>query len=133
MTLSEIKSLEIPATDNATLFLWATSPKLMEAMEVIDAWGFDYKTCMVWVKDRIGMGYYARQRHELLLIATRGRPAAPLPSNRPDSVILSPRERHSAKPEQVYTMIEKMYPNLNKCELFARNLRPGWESWGNEV
>ncbi len=60
------------AADDSVLFMWATSPKLREAMQVVEAWGFDYKTCMVWVKDKIGMGYYARQQHELLLIAKRG-------------------------------------------------------------
>jgi MT-A70 len=77
MTLDEIKALEVPACDDAVLFLWATSPKLIEALDVMNAWGFTYRTCMVWVKDKIGMGYYARQRHELLLIGKRGNPGGP--------------------------------------------------------
>ena len=134
MALDDIKDLDIEsiATDPAILFMWATSPKLSEAMEVIEAWEFTYRTSMVWVKDRIGMGYYARQRHELLLIATKGSMLTPEPTNRPDSVIESPREKHSKKPEVVYELIERMYPELPKLELFARNTRKGWMAWGDE-
>lgn len=121
------------ANDDAILFLWATSPKLAEAMQVIEGWGFAYRTCMVWVKDRVGMGYYARQRHELLLIATRGSIPAPAPADRPDSVIEAPRGEHSAKPARVYEMIEAMYPGLARIELFARSAHPGWDRWGNQA
>lgn len=134
MELSEIKKLKIPSADNSILFLWCPAPKLYpEGMEVIKAWGFIYKTCMVWVKDRIGMGYYARNRHELLLIATKGSPGVPEPSNRPDSVIEAPRTEHSKKPEIMYELIEQMYPHGKYLELFARNKRGNWKSWGNEV
>ena len=133
MTLAEIKALDIPASDDAVLFLWATSPKLAEALEVIEAWGFEYRTCMVWVKDKIGMGYYARQRHELLLVAKRGNLPVPEPGLRPDSVIEAPRLDHSAKPPVVYDMLESMYPEATKAELFARNQRDGWTGWGNEL
>ena len=133
MDLEEIKALEVPAAEDCTLFMWATSPKLAEAFEVLEAWGFSYRTCMVWVKDKIGMGYYARQRHELLLIAKRGEPAVPEPSNRPDSVITGERLEHSAKPVKTYELLERMYPNESKVELFARQPREGWASWGNEA
>jgi len=134
MSLKQICELKIPYTDNCVLFLWCPAPKLYpEGMEVIKAWGFVYKTCMVWIKDKIGMGYYGRNRHELLLIATRGKPGTPKPRNRPDSVIEAPRVKHSKKPEIVYELIEQMYPNKNKIELFARNERSNWKSWGNEI
>ena len=133
LSLDEICALPVPADDDAVLFLWATSPKLAEAMRVLDAWDFSYRTCMVWVKDRVGMGYYARQRHELLLIAVRGKPETPIESARPDSVIEAPRGAHSAKPERVYEVIEAMYPHLPKVELFARNQRDGWAAWGNQA
>lgn len=134
MGLEEIRALPlgVVASENCLLFLWATSPKLHEAMGVIDAWGFDYRTCMVWIKDKIGMGYYARQRHELLLIAKQGEIPPPLPADRPDSVISAPRGKHSEKPEEVYEIIERMYPKLPKIELFCRKRREGWEAWGNE-
>lgn len=135
MSLDEIKALPIPriVTDDAVLFLWATSPKLEEAIGVLNAWGFRYRTCMVWVKDRIGLGYYARQRHELLLIGTRGNPPVPSTDARPDSVIDAPRREHSAKPEIVYGLIERMYPEFRRVELFARGQREGWDRWGDQA
>jgi N6-adenosine-specific RNA methylase IME4 len=133
MSLPDIEAMEVPAADDAVLFLWATSPKLAEAMSVLDAWHFSYRTCAVWVKDRIGMGYYFRQRHELLLVAKRGKMAAPAEAGRPDSVIEAPRAKHSAKPALVYELIERMYPGEERLELFARAPRPGWTSWGNEA
>ena len=120
------------ATDDAVLFLWATSPKLAEAMRVIDAWGFTYRTCMAWVKHQIGMGYYARQRHELLLIAARGSLPVPVPANRPDSVIEAPLGEHSSKPSVFAELIERMYPEHKRIELFCRSSRPGWSAWGNQ-
>jgi N6-adenosine-specific RNA methylase IME4 len=102
-------------------------------MSVIEAWGFLYRTCAVWVKDRIGMGYYFRQQHELLLVATRGNPAPPAPSDRVTSIISAPRLEHSAKPQETYEIIERMYPKATRIELFARNERDGWAAWGNEI
>ncbi|WP_228282516.1 MT-A70 family methyltransferase [Rubrobacter tropicus] len=133
MRLEEIKALEVPAEADAVLFLWATSPKLTEALEVMEAWGFDYRTCMVWVKNRIGMGYYARQQHELVLIGKRGNPPVPEPSDRPSSVFYGDRKNHSAKTENFYKVIERMYQDESKVELFARGARPGFDAWGNEV
>jgi N6-adenosine-specific RNA methylase IME4 len=135
MELNDICNLEVVkiANDDCVLFLWATNPKLQEALLVIDSWGFEYKTNMVWVKDKIGMGYYARSQHELLLIATRGSVPVPAAEFRPSSVIYSDRDQHSKKPDGVYDLIEKMYPEYAKVELFARNKRDGWESWGNQL
>jgi N6-adenosine-specific RNA methylase IME4 len=135
LALEEICALPIAdiAADDAVLFLWTTNPKLAEAIKVIEAWGFDYRTNLTWVKDWIGMGYWLRQRHELLLIAKRGEPPVPAEEDRPDSVLEAPRRAHSEKPEQVYELIEAMYPNARRVELFAREVREGWTSWGNEV
>ena len=130
--ICDLPVLSIADTD-AVLFLWATSPKLLESLRVMEAWGFTYKTCMVWVKDKIGMGYYARQRHEILLIGTRGHLPTPEPSNRPDSVIMAPRDKHSAKPVRAYELLESMYPGLPKVEIFCRSPRDGWASWGNQA
>jgi N6-adenosine-specific RNA methylase IME4 len=137
MDLAEIKAMgeDLPAADDAVLFLWSTSPKALEALEVMAAWGFVYRSCMVWVKDRIGMGIYVRQRHELVLIGTRGAPGAPEKANRPDSVISAPRTRHSKKPAEIYDLIDRMYPLYPKLELFARGRleRASWTAWGNEA
>jgi N6-adenosine-specific RNA methylase IME4 len=132
MELEEICGLTIPAANDCVLFLWATSPKLLEALKVLSAWGFSYKTCMVWVKDKWGMGYYARQQHEILLIGTKGTPGVPDPANRPSSVIEAARGRHSEKPAAVYELIKIMFPGRRYLEMFSRRNRPGWETWGNE-
>ena len=135
MSLEDICSLPVGsvAGDNCILFCWATSPLLASAFQVLSAWGFTYHTNMVWVKDKIGMGYWARQRHELLLVATRGSIPTPPPEVRPDSVITAPRGRHSEKPVQAYEIIEAMFPDLPKLELFCRSPREGWAAWGNEA
>jgi len=135
MSLDEICALPIPslASPAAALFMWTTVPHLRESFQVLDAWGFEYKTNIVWVKDKIGLGYFVRNQHELLLIATRGDMPTPLSANRPSSVITAPRREHSRKPDEAYALIERMYPELPRIELFARQTRPGWAAWGNEV
>jgi N6-adenosine-specific RNA methylase IME4 len=137
MTIEEICALPVNeiAHENAVLFLWATSPKLVECMQVIDAWGFQYRTAMVWVKDRIGMGYHCREQHELILIAKRGELPPPPVEARPPSVLVAPRGEHSAKPQQYYDLIDTMYPGVRKIELFGRapDERPLWSAWGNQA
>jgi N6-adenosine-specific RNA methylase IME4 len=134
MPLEDIKAIGVPAAEDACLFLWAVNSLLPEALEVMAAWGFEFKTHFCWVKDSIGMGVWARNRHELLLFGIRGRFSPPKPRNRCDSVIEAKRGRHSGKPEDVYEWIERMYPHASKLELFARGRpRPGWTPWGNEV
>lgn len=136
MSLDEICDLPVCelAAPDAVLFLWTTSPKLAESVQVIEAWGFTYRTCMVWDKERMGMGYYARQQHELLLICTRGNLPVPEPTNRPRSVMRIPRDpEHSAKPTEFYGLIELMYPEYDRIELFARSQREGWAAWGNQA
>ncbi len=134
MSLDEIKALPLVdiAHSDCVLFMWATSPKLAESMEVLSAWGFSYRTCAVWDKQKIGMGYYFRQQHELLLVAVRGEPPTPLPADRPASVFSYPRGQHSAKPVEVYELIEAMYPDFPKLEMFCRSPREGWAVWGNQ-
>ena len=118
--------------ENAVLFLWTTSPKLFECKPVIDAWGFDYKSSMIWDKVKHNVGYYVSVRHEFLLICTKG---SCLPDNPKlyDSVIIEERTEHSKKPEIFYDIIEDIYKG-KKIELFARNSkkRKGWDYWGDE-
>jgi len=137
----EISKLKVPYADDAVLFLWATNPKLEDALRVMQAWGFTYRTLMVWskVKDgklQMGTGYYVRANVELLLIGIKGSIGPPLEENRPLGLIQAPREEHSKKPSIVYDIIERMYPDYNSyLELFARPKvkRDGWTYWGNEV
>ena len=135
MELAEICALPVEslAADNCMMFMWATNPKLTEAVAVLDCWGFTYRTNFVWVKDKVGMGYYARGQHELLLVAKRGNIPAPAESERVSSVFYTERTEHSAKPDEFYELIERQYPTLPKIELFARQSRDGWDVWGNEV
>lgn len=134
MTLEEICALPVDglATDDAMLYLWATAPKLAECMAVIEAWGFEYRTNIVWDKEVIGMGYHARNQHEILLIAKRGNIPPPEAGKQPSSVHRERRAEHSAKPIFYYEMIEGAYPQLPKIELFCRSPRDGWTAWGNQ-
>lgn len=119
--------------EDAILYLWATVAKLPEAFQVLDAWGFKYRSNFVWVKDKVGMGYHARNQHEHLLVATHGQMVPPAQHDRISSVIVADRGKHSKKPAAVYEMIERFYPGLPKLELYARSRRPGWEAHGNQV
>lgn len=131
MKLEEIKSLEIPTAKDCVLFLWATAPKLREALEVIEAWGFEYKTHCIWDKEWIGMGYWFRGQHELLLIATKGNPGTPLKPV--SSVYKEKRTEHSRKPNYYYNLIEDYFPKGKYLELFARKKHNDkWTTWGNE-
>ena len=132
--LDEIKALPIPAAENAILFLWAPSSLLPEGFEVIDAWGFQYRSMLVWDKGSIGPGQWLRNQHEPLLLATRGNQPPPDPQDRVPSLVRASRRGHSAKPLSVYELLERMYPQARRLELYARGRpRPGWTAWGNQV
>ena len=137
MTLEELIELadyvESLALPDCVLLMWTTAQKISEATQVLEAWGFVVKSGAVWVKPSIGMGYWFRQRHELLILATRGDPPTPLEADRPDSVMDFPRTGHSEKPDDVYALIERMFPQVPKVELFARAERPGWAHGTNEI
>lgn len=142
MALDDICNLPVGrlANDNAVLFLWACWPLMPEAFQVINAWGFEYKTLgWIWVKSNptgyghfMGQGYYTRSNSEPCLLATRGK--LPKPTDRSVlSIIYSPVLEHSRKPDTQYAKIEALYPDMRYLELFARRKREGWASWGNQV
>ncbi len=135
-TMSIDELCEMPVAemidDNAVLFLWTTSPLLEESFAVIRAWGFKYKASFVWDKVKHNMGHYNSVRHEFLLIATRGS-CTPDVSKLFDSVVSVERSaKHSEKPEVFRGMIETLYTQGRKIELFARKPAVGWETWGNQ-
>ena len=133
MSIDELCEMEIPKIqDNALLLMWATSPKLVEALKLIDAWGFNYKTHSIWNKEIIGMGYWFRGQHELLLVATKGNFSPPEIENRNSSIYSEKRNKHSKKPEFYYDWIDKSWPYYNKIEMFARQKKEGWSYYGNE-
>ena len=122
------------AADDCVLFLWATQAMLPDALAVMAAWGFAYKSQFVWRKiypgNQVGMGHWSRSVHELLLVGTRGKVPAPAPGTQWISVIDAPIGAHSQKPDWQYELIEHYFPNLPKIELNARRARPGWAAWG---
>jgi N6-adenosine-specific RNA methylase IME4 len=128
------RPVEQIADDDCVLFLWATVPMLPDAVRVMMQWGFTYQSHMIWDKVHIGTGYWVRNRHELLLIGTRGNVPAPAPGDQFPSVLAIARKEHSAKPEQFLEMIEQYFPTLPKIELNRRGPpRRGWDAWGNEA
>lgn len=118
--------------EDAVLFMWATAPLLPECLPVLTAWGFEYKTHMVWDKARHNVGHYLSNQHELLLIGVRGSctPDRPVPAI--PSVQRIERGGHSQKPEEFYAIVERLYdgPYL---EMFARSQRHGWSVYGNQA
>jgi len=131
------RSVEHIAADNSVLFMWATSPLLDDALELIKAWGFTYKTSFVWDKVKHNYGHYNSVRHELLLIATRGS-CVPDTKQLFDSVqVIERTSRHSEKPEEFRQIIDTLYSQreyVDRIELFRRGSAPeGWHVWGNEV
>ena len=108
------------AHDDAALFLWCTSSNLDRALDVIDGWGFTFKSSAVWVKDHTGLGLVFRNQHEVLLYGTRGN--MPGPQYQPPSVFSYPRGAHSAKPPEIRREIEKMYPDFDARDT-ARTVR----------
>jgi len=121
--------------NNAHLYLWTTNNFLPDALEVMKAWGFDYKTVITWTKDRFGLGQYFRGITEQCLFGVKGcLPYKIVDGKRQQGTTLihAPKTEHSKKPGEMYGIIEKVsYPDY--IELFARNARSGWDAWGNEL
>lgn len=136
MTEEEIAALPISdlATDDAVLFIWTTVPWLRKTIRLIEGWGFEYVSEFVWDKEHMSLGFWNRNVHESLLIATRGKIPAPDPSVLERSLYSEARTRHSAKPAKYREIITAYYPELPKVELFPRGTLPdGWHGWGNEA
>jgi len=143
MSLEDIKNLPVQeiADDNCVLFMWVTFPMLLEGLEVINSWGFKYKTLgFSWIKTNpkngkpfFGVGYYAKSNCEVCLMATKGKVHPMVISNMVSSCIISRRREHSRKPDEVRNKIVELFGDLPRVELFARQKVEGWDVWGNEV
>ncbi len=141
MSIEDIRALPVAelADKDCALFLWVTFPTLREAMTVLDAWGFTYKTvAFVWIKENRqtpslfwGLGYWTRSNAEVCILATKGSPKRF--SAGVHQVIMSPIEQHSKKPDETRDRIVKLMGDVPRVELFARQTAPGWDVWGNEV
>ena len=142
LTLSLIH-ISLPVADlaapNSALFLWATFPQLPEALRLIQAWGFTYKSvAFVWLKKNrkadswfYGLGFWTRGNAEICLLATRGHPKRQAANIH--QFIISPIEAHSKKPDEARDKIVALMGDVPRVELFARQSPPGWDVWGNEV
>lgn len=138
MTMDDLKALEVPAADDAHLYLWTTNSFMVEAHDLARAWGFEPKTILTWVKMKSDgtpsakMGYYFRGATEHVVFAVRGRQRL-LTSDVVPTAFLAPRiMKHSAKPPAFYDLVERCSPGPH-LEMFAREARPGWSAWGNEL
>ena len=141
MSIEELCTLPVSeiAEKDCVLFLWATFPQLKEALQLIEAWGFQYKTvAFVWLKTNkkvgtwfYGLGFWTRGNAEICLLATKGHPKRQ--AKNVHQLIISPIEAHSKKPDIAREKITALMGDLPKIELFARKESPGWDIWGNEV
>ena len=141
MRIEELCALPVAeiADRDCALFLWATFPQLPEALRLIQAWGFVYKTvAFVWLKQNrkaltwfYGLGFWTRSNAEVCLLATKGHPKRQ--SAGIHQLVISPVERHSKKPDEVREKIVELMGDVPRIELFARQQTPGWDVWGNEV
>lgn len=141
MTTDQICNLNVSdiADDNCVLFLWVTFPRLQESFRVMEAWGFTYKTVgFTWIKTNkndgrpfFGVGFYTKSNAEVCLLGTKGK-MKPI-SNSVSSAIISPRQEHSRKPDEVRDRIVQLYGDVPRIELFARQKTKGWEVWGNNI
>lgn len=138
MRLADIKAMpvEILAANDCVLWLWATNPMLPQAIETLAAWGFQFKTAGHWGKMTkngkiaFGTGYILRGAGEPFLIGTRGSPRT---SRSVRSLILAPIREHSRKPDEAFEAAERLMPDARRIELFARQARPGWAAWGDQI
>jgi N6-adenosine-specific RNA methylase IME4 len=142
MTVEEVCGLPVAdvIADKAHLYLWVPNALLADGLRVMEAWGFQYKTNLVWFKTRKdggpdgrGVGFYFRNVTELVLFGVRGKDNRTLPPGRTQVNLIAERKReHSRKPEQVYDVVESCSPGP-WLELFARSARDGWAQWGDEL
>lgn len=150
--ICKLKVAEL-ADKDCLLFIWVTFPNLIDGLEVIKAWGFEYKTLgFAWIKtnarqnlkqgmllptdyidDFFGVGFYTKSNCEVCLIGVKGKPSNLIKSNGVSSTVISPREEHSKKPEEVKERILELVGDVPRVELFARRKSEGWDIWGNEV
>ena len=145
MSINELKQLPVNpagggiAADDCVLFMWATYPKMQEALDLIEAWGFKYKSiAFQWIKQNrsgngyfFGLGRWTRGNTEPCLIAIKGKPKRI--SAGVGQLVFSPLRRHSQKPAEVREKIVELMGDLPRIELFAREAAPGWDVWGNEA
>jgi ParB/RepB/Spo0J family partition protein len=132
MSIDEIKAIDVAgrACEDCVLWMWTTNAHIPHAFDIVEGWGFTYKTMLTWVKDRMGTGDWLRGKTEHCLLAIRGKPVLALTNQ--TTAINGPLRKHSQKPEEFYQLIESLCPG-SKLEMFSREKREGWASHGNEI
>ena len=136
MKLDELKALPVTSltADDCLLFLWTSSPHLDQAIELINAWGFNWATVgFVWDKQKVNPGFYTMSQCELCLIGKKGKIPSPRGARNIRQFVSEERQSHSSKPNEVRNRIELMFPTQTKLEMFARSTADGWDVFGNEV
>ena len=136
LKISELIKLSVQtiAKDDCLLFMWTSNPHLAQAVELGEAWGFEYKTvAFVWDKMNHNPGQYTLSNCELCLVFKRGRIPKPRGARNIQQLVRSPRKKHSEKPAEVIQAIEKMFPIQERIELFARRKTKGWSAWGLDI
>lgn len=138
VTTAELQTLSVPSicARDCLLFMWTSSPHLEQALDLMKAWGFEYKTiAFVWYKERTNPGYYTMSQCEICLVGKRkgGNIPQPRGARNVRQFLSEMRGEHSAKPAEIRRRIHEMFPEQNKIELFAREKVEGWDVWGNEV
>lgn len=161
MSFDELCALPIDtiAADDCLLIFWSTAASIIDDIEIMAEWGFvalrprtglgklskpnrvalapvgagAYRSMQVWDKVRIGLGYWFRDRHEFILIGARGNVVPPAQGDQDESLFAETKGKHSEKPDRVAAMIDRLWPNIPKIELFARQSRAGWDVWGLEA
>jgi len=121
------------AADDCIHLMWVPASFSAIGHKVMELQGFTYVSQFVWIKDRIGTGFWVRDKHELLFIGVKGKVPAPAMGDQFESAITAAKGAHSEKPDFQYEIAEHYFPNLPKIELNARRVRPGWMRWGNEA
>jgi N6-adenosine-specific RNA methylase IME4 len=130
MTQTQLLELRPPFADDCVLFLWTTHAFMFDAKELLDSWGFTYKACLVWDKEKIGMGAWLRMQCEFCLVGIKGKPYWNNTTYR--DVIREPRREHSRKPDAFYKLVEDVTAG-RRLEFFSRERREGWEVFGNDT
>jgi len=141
LSLKEIKEIPVSlvASEQSHLYLWVPNALLKEGLEVMSAWGFEYKTNIIWHKvrqdgepDGRGVGFYFRNTTEIILFGIRGKLRTLAPGRSQVNILKTRKREHSRKPDELYGIIEACSPGPY-LELFARGQRKGWDQWGNEA
>jgi N6-adenosine-specific RNA methylase IME4 len=131
MTQEQLKAIEVPASDNCVMFLWTTHKFIWDAKELLDTWGFEYRSMLVWDKQKIGMGDLLRMQCEFCLIGIKGKPVF-RDNHSIRDIIAEPRREHSRKPDGFYQLVNDLCVG-RKLDYFSRETREGWVSYGNDT